>query len=77
MKKLLMKTIINAMNSWVTSLGGSVIGLGAAWAGVRNMIDGDPATEGSWMLAIGGLIGVIVSFITRDHTKGIASPRSK
>jgi len=66
---------INAINSWVTTAGGSIVGINVMWAPLKAMFDGDPATTGSWMAVLAGVGAVFMGFMMRDHTKGLVNPK--
>jgi len=66
---------INAINSWVTTAGGSIVGISLAWNPLKAMFDGDPATTGSWMGVLAGVGAVFMGFLTRDHTKALVQPK--
>ena len=71
-----MKALIyNAMNSWVTSLAGTVVGAPEIWAGLKGLFDDDPATTIIWKSLMTGVGILVVGLFTRDWTKGwIANP---
>ncbi len=66
---------INAINSYVTTAGGAIIGLSLMWNPLKAMFDGDPETTGSWVGVLAGVGAVFVGFMTRDHTKGLVTPK--
>jgi len=63
------KFMRNTVGSWVTSLGGGILGLPQIWAGLAGLFDEDPATTWEWKLVISGIVTMIVFFAARDGNK--------
>lgn len=62
--------IFNALNSWVTSAAGTVIGLPEIWGGLKGLLDEDPATGVVWKTLLTGAGILFMGLMTRDWTKG-------
>ena len=56
------------MKSWKTTVAGIIAGLVPLLTAVAALLDGDPATEPNWTLAISGVV-IAIGFITaRDNS---------
>jgi len=62
---------LNAINSWVTSLTGIVLGVPEIWEGLKPLLDDDPATGVVWGTLMTGVGILVVGLFTRDWTKGL------
>lgn len=67
--------LLNAVNSWVTSLTGTVLGMPELWAGIGPLLDNDPATDPNWSMAIKGAGIVFVGLMMRDWTKTVVKAK--
>jgi hypothetical protein len=63
------KLILNALNSWITSVALGVPGLAVTWQQVHAAIDGDDATTWSWAALITGVGLIIGGLVSRDGNK--------
>ena len=63
--------LVNAVNSWVTSAAGTVVGLPMLWSGLQPLMDSDAATQPDWGMAIKGLGMLVVGLMARDWTKNV------
>ena len=66
---MLKKFIYNALNSWVTSSAGIIVGLPQMWEGIKGVFDNDDGTGFVFKTFITGLGIFIGLMMTRDHTK--------
>ena len=70
-----MKTFIfNAVNSWITSLGGIGFGIPEIVSAFAGLFDQDPATGFLLMPLIKGLGIALVGLAARDWTKKVVNP---
>ena len=63
--------LVNAINSWVTSAAGAVIGRPELWAGLQPMLDGNDSTSPDLSLILKGGAILLVGFFARDWTKNV------
>jgi len=71
----MIKTFIyNALNSWVTTGAGAILGVPLMWEGFQGFMDDDPATGIVWKTLIAGVGILFAGMMTRDHTKAWTSP---
>ena len=63
--------LVNAVNSWVTSLAGTVIGLPELWEGMQPLMNSTGPAD--WGLAIRGAGILFVGLMARDWTKNVIS----
>lgn len=68
--------LVKAVNSWVTSAGGAIVGLPMLWAGLQPIFDNDPATVADWKVVLAGAGALILGLFARDHTKALIGPPS-
>lgn len=68
---MLKQFIFNAVNSWVTSAGGVILGVPELWEGLKPLLDSDPATEPLWGLVLKGAGILFAGFMMRDWTKKV------
>ena len=66
--------IFKALNSWVTTGAGAVLGAGPMWNGVKGLLDDDPSTGFVFKLFMTGLGILFMGMMTRDHTKAWITP---
>ena len=63
--------LVNAVNSWFTSIAGSVVGLPVVWVGLQPLFDSDAATGPDWGMVIKGVGILIVGMMSRDWTNNV------
>lgn len=63
--------VLNAINSWVTSLAGTILGLPQIWEGLKPLLDDDPATGVIWGVLVTGLGTLFAGLMMRDWTKAL------
>ena len=61
--------ILNAVNSWVTSAGGAILGVPEIYKGIQGLLDTDPATTIEWALVLKGAGILFAGMMMRDWTK--------
>jgi len=71
---MIKKFVYNALNSWVTSGVGAVLGVPQMWEGMKGFMDDDPATGIVWKTVFTGIGILFVGMMTRDHTKAWTAP---
>ncbi len=68
--------ILNAVNGWVTTSVGAVIGLPEIWQGIQPLLDDDPATGIIWKTVLTGVGILLAGMFTRDWTKAVVKSES-
>ena len=63
--------LLNALNSWVTSSLGAIVGVPEIWAGLQPLLDEDPATGIVWGTLFAGIGMLFAGFMARDWTKAV------
>ena len=71
---MIKKFVYNALNSWVTSGVGAVLGGPQIMAGISGLFDEDPGTGIVWKALITGIGILFAGMMTRDHTRGWITP---
>ena len=66
--------LYNALNSWVTSGVGAVLGVPEIWGGIQGMFD-EPSTGIVWRSLFTGVGILFAGMMTRDWTKNVATPK--
>jgi len=67
---MLKNLFLQAVNSWVTSTAGVIVGLPEIWAGIGPMF-ADPAGSIDWKAVVTGIGILIVGLMARDWTKNV------